>query len=109
MRPDLHHEGEISVEMIDGLIEQMTDRAGQLPLDIHVGGRPDPEWPATRTNWLSQFDYAKRRLREVRNDFTGGKSILDHYHGEIVDICLCIVRDFDRAKSLNFVNPEHKG
>ena len=39
---------------------------------------------------------------------TGGKSILDNYHGEIIGICLCIVRDFDRAKALNFTNPEFK-
>lgn len=109
MKPDLHHDGPITVELIDGLIEQMTERAGQLPLDMFVEGRLDKEWPDTRTNWLSQFDYAKGRLREVRDAVTGGKSILDHYHGTIIDICLCVVRDFDRAKALNFTNPDFKG
>lgn len=107
-QPDLHHDGPITVEMIDELIGQMNERAGELPLDMFVEGRLDPEWPDTRNNWLSQFDYAKGRLREVRADVEGGKSILDAYHGKIVDISMCIVRDFDRAQNLNFTNPDFK-
>jgi len=46
-RPDLHHEGPITVELIDGLIDQMNERAGQLPLDMFVEGKLTGPTPAT--------------------------------------------------------------
>jgi len=103
-QPDLHHEGPITAELCDELIGKLDGFGEQMPLDR--SGFPD--WDVCRNNWIDAASYAKRRLREVKRDLESSRPMLPHYHGRIVDCALCVVRDFNAAKALDFKNPDFR-
>jgi len=107
-QPDLHYDGPLTKEFITGL----QDRILQAIRDMKAFVPPDSDagWEVCRRNWVNSFEYAGLRcaaiLTKLDFDLQEYKAEEDH---KCIDITLCILRDFEEAKALNFENPHFPG
>jgi hypothetical protein len=100
-QPDLHHEGPLTVEFVEGLSHRLAQAIADMK--AFVPPDADPGWEICKRNWLNSFEYAGLRcaaiLTKLEFGFQEHRQEEDH---KCIDITLCILRDFDEAKALNF-------
>ena len=98
-KPDLHYEGELTKEFIDDLLSKI-----RVAIHYLENKQGSEDWENCKYNWLESLKYAA--LRCVTIQIKLDKNIVhreDEDH-KCIDITLCILRDFEHAKSKDFIN-----
>ena len=107
-KPDLHHEGPLTLDLIDGLLNQLKTAQHEItefnPPSLSEGDWiMDDEWILCKAAWLKNIKYAGMRMAAIHAKLSVG---IGDYRAEddrkCVDITLCILRDFEEAKSKGF-------
>lgn len=103
MQPHKHHEGEISLE----LVQKITHDLMQCWQDVVT--LPELKYKADVNcyeNWSYALHDAVIRLSRVEDRVRYG-IVTEEYDGKVVDICLSIIDDYQQAKAKNFINPDY--
>lgn len=105
-QPDLHHEGPITEEFVQDLISKLGVCTQEVlefvpdHSDMVLG-----EWVSCQANWVDQLLYAEQRCNTVLLKVKHQNKEKPEDDRKVIDITLCILRDFAEAKSLNFIQP----
>lgn len=103
-QPDLHHEGPITAELCDNLSYRLADCIERMPPPDRLG--LDLDWFDCWLGWVAELNFAIEQLAKVRRDVAAGLPLFPDYHRKIIDICLCLERDFISAEGNGFLRPE---
>ena len=109
-QPDIHYEGEITVEFIDDLLSKIRVAVHFLEnQEIHLPQRDQTRWEDCKYNWLEILKYAAIRCVAIQVKLEHGMEShrADEDH-KCIDITLCVLRDFENAKLKNFIISEEK-
>ncbi len=106
-QPHKHHDGPIDAILCHRMIEEFKDMQREfVTLELPEGpigcDHSQDSWMTCKHNWLHQFWYCVVRLREVQFHLSMGEVPIQEYHGKVIDICLSVKDDFERAKTTNF-------
>jgi hypothetical protein len=106
-QPDIHYDGPLTTEYTDRLGEALVACIKKLPEKLAYKDKGQEfAWQICRQNWEEQLGYSVRRLAQVHTNMVGGLPVTDDDR-KVVDICLCMERDFNLAVEKNFENPEY--
>ena len=103
-QPDLHHEGPLTTGLIKGLLDKL-----KIAVDETTAFEPvkDSDWEICQSNWERELRYAGMRMAAIYAKLSNG---IDDFRADddrkCVDITLCILRDFEVAKSKGFIRDE---
>jgi len=105
MQPDIHYDGKITTEFILDLIQKLKTALGAINRHDYSFMQENDfrkiDWLICRSKWQEILQYAETRcaaiLLKIENEYQSSE-----YDHKCVDITLCILRDFDFAKSQDF-------
>lgn len=102
-QPDLHYHGPLSLDYLDALGNKIQAAIDTLPEIVAEGVGDQFAWEMCRQNWLDTLAHARRKLSRVYASRLGGVPMSEADSRKVVDICLCILRDLEVAKTKGFV------
>lgn len=104
MQPDLHHEGPITEELVTDLIFKLETATKEI-LEYSLPEAQDisSEWVYCQANWIEQLQYAVQRCETVLLKVQNQNKEKPEDDRKVIDITLCILRDFANSKSKNFL------
>lgn len=103
-QPDLHHEGPLTVELVSGLMDKLKLASDEIaaiefPADEYENNLL---WAISKSKWLEILQYAGIRCAAIVTKLELDiEHRLDEDH-KCIDITLCILRDYEAAKSKGF-------
>jgi uncharacterized protein (DUF433 family) len=101
LQPDLHHEGPLTLELIEGLLEKLIAAHREL-IDFRPTSDPYRNWEDCKNNWFESLHQARLRCAAIIAKLKIGIDYRSEEDHKCVDIMLCILRDFEFAKSVGF-------
>ena len=104
-QPDLHHEGPLTIELVNGIMDKlkvaMDEITAYTPSDARLGDT-DYEWENCKSNWTQTFQYAGIRCAAILTKLECDVEYRLEDDHKCIDIALCILRDFEAAKANGF-------
>lgn len=99
-QPDLHHEGPLTLELVSGLMDQIS--SALFKISTFTPEQPDKDWQDCKNKWIDVLNDCGLGCTAV---FVKLSNNIEHRlkdDHKIVDNTLCVLRDFEIAKSVNF-------
>lgn len=93
LQPDLHYDGPITLEYLSDLKGKIQTAIKELK---NINLSDTEEWFACQEDWLDSLHRALRECSDIQVEN------LFEYDRKRIDITLCVLRDFEEAKSFNF-------